>query len=676
MLVNMVRRDARRLFSPSAALVLALTLVPGRARAEGASARFAFDKADQALNAGDGYKTATNETGTLGWGESYVMMGYAAMFRQSGDPTYLVKLADHAASVMKSTDQARGINDYAGRSRPCWQSTKYSSGSEPYCWAVHAGMLLLPMAELAELVAAHPEYAGLDVPGQGKLGDVTAALVPQLEQAVAVFDADWKSGPAAGEGHYVAESGATFTGYGGQALPLNMMNALGRAQLALWQVTQNDAYKQRAQALGTYLKNRLSVNGTSYAWTYRGVAWTGTNGEDISHAAINVDFAVRLREASLVFTDADLKRFASTLFDKVHVDSATTADLVDGTGGTNKYTPIAALWLGLSPYDARVWPVGANLYIASTASNGSVLLARALISEHAPPVRDYSFYVVDWADHGTYEKATAFGANVLIDPPDPSTPVVTKLGYRAWKRTAVQQWDGTKYHDVVRLATSSASLGEAFVPFVPDLYFAYSGTKTLFQFNDSFVAANAIEVTKPTPVVAPTITTGSLPSAWVDTAYQTSVTASGDAPLEWRLLTPPAGMRIDAASGTITWTPTAASASATSVTVRVDNDTGHAEKTFNLEVRSDASDGGGGASSGAGGGGASADAGGGGASADAGGGGASSGAGGGQSQLGAPASGSDSGCGCRLPGPAAPAGQGLLFALTALGCALLRDRRG
>ena len=100
-----------------------------------------------------------------------------------------------------------------------------------------------------------------------------------------------------------------------------------------------------------------------YAWTYRGDAWTGTNGEDISHAAINVDFAARLREANLVFTDADVTRFASTLFDVVHVDSATTTNLVDGTGGTNKYSPIAALWLGLSPYDARVWPVGANLYV-------------------------------------------------------------------------------------------------------------------------------------------------------------------------------------------------------------------------------------------------------------------------------------------------------------------------
>ena len=89
----------------------------------------------------------------------------------------------------------------------------------------------------------------------------------------------------------------------------------------------------------------------------------------------------------------------------------------------------------------------------------------------------------------------------------------------------MQQWDGAKYHDVVRLATARRVSAKR-CPFVPGLYFAYSGTKSLFQFNDSFVAANAIEVTKSTPVVAPTITTASLPSAWVGTAYQTSVTAA------------------------------------------------------------------------------------------------------------------------------------------------------
>ncbi len=517
MLVAMTPR-VKRLFSPSAALVLALSLVPGRARAEGASARFAFDKADQALNAGDGDKTATNETGTLGWGESYVMMGYAAMFRQSGDPTYLVKLADHAASVMKSTDQARGINDYAGRSRACWQSKKYSSGSEPYCWAVHAGMLLLPMAKLVGLVAVHPEYAGLDVPGQGKLGDVTAALVPQIEQAIAVFDADWRSGPAAGEGHYIAESGATFTGYGGQALPLNMMNALGRAQLALWQVTQNDAYKQRAQALGMYLKHGLSVNGTSYAWTYRGVAWTGTNGEDISHAAINVDFAVRLREASLVFTDSDLLRFASTLFDKVHVDSATTADLVDGTGGTNKYTPIAALWLGLSPLrcpglaggcepvrrvhrEQRFGTARSRAHLRARAAGPRLLLLRRGLGRPRH-VRE--------SDGVRRERAHRPAGPDRARRNEARVPRVEAHGRTTVGRRQVPRRRAP--------CDELGEFGEAFVPFVPGLYFAYSGTKSLFQFNDSFVAANAIEVTKSTPVVAPTITTASLPSAWVGTA--------------------------------------------------------------------------------------------------------------------------------------------------------------
>ncbi len=642
---------------------LALLLcVPVDAHAEGASARLSFDQVNQSLNGGDGYKTATNETGTLGWGESYVMMSYAAMFRASGDPTYLVTLADHATSVMKSTDKARGVKDYAGRSRECWQATKYSPNGEPYCWAVHSGMLLTPMAELVLLVHEHPEYAWLPVPGQGTLGDVADALLPQIEAGAAVFEPDWRDGPASGEGHYIAESGASFLSFAGQALPLNMMDALGRTELVLWQVTQNPAYQQRAEALGHYFKNRLSTNGTAYAWNYWGTAWSGSGGEDISHASINVDFAARLHEAGLVFADADMTRFASTLFDKVHIDSVTTADLVDGTGGTNTYSPIAALWLGLCPYDARVWPVGADLYTGSTSGGGSTLLALAMIAEYAPPLFDYSFYMVDWSDQGSYKKATAYGANVLIDPADTSAPAVMKLGCRAWKRTTVQQYDGAKYHDVARIAAHSTGMTDAFVPFVPGLYFGYSGTKALYQFTDSFVASEGIEVDKPAAVAAPTITTAALPAANAGQSYSTKLTATGDSPSMWRLEKPPAGMLVDATTGELTWRPSASDAPSAAVTVRVDNDTGHDEKTFTVSVT---------------GGGADADASGSGGSggADAGDSGGAGGApvGTGGVSRGSASPGTGGGCGCDLPRREAPLVPALLLA--GLGAIGLRRRR-
>jgi hypothetical protein len=619
---------------------VALSLA-GHARAEAASARIAYDQANQSLNAGNGYETATNETGTLGWGESYVMMSHAEMFRATEDPRYLVALAEHAASVMASTDENRGIDDYAGRSRACWQATKYSPNGQPYCWAVHSGMLLFPMAELVVLVKQYPEYGALPVPGQGDLASAAQALLPQIEAAVAVFDGDWRSGPGSGEGHYIAESGATFLTFAGGAVPLNMMNAMGRAHIALYQATGDDAHHAKAEALAHYSKNRLHANGTAYAWSYWGDPWTGTNGEDISHAAINVDFAVLAQEAGLVFDQSDMQRLGATLFQHVHVDTATTHDQVDGGGSTNTYSDAVGRWIELSPYDPHAWAIGANQFRNVNGASGATLLALARIARYAPPIRDYSFYTTDWSDQGSYEKATAYGANILIDPPDPKAAYALRLGYRAWKTTTFAQWDGSAYHDELRLAADSSAMDHVFTPFDPAIYFGYSGTKALYEFEDTFTSAQGIEVEKSTPVAEPAISTTSLPPASAGTAYSTTLAASGDKPSFWRTVHAPAGVGIDPDSGELTLTPSAADAPSLSITVRVDNDAGHDQKTFALEVSGSAGTGG---ASGAGG------------TGGLGGGGGNPAATGGSSAKGGgtvPA-GDDSGCGCRTARSGAP----------------------
>ncbi len=43
------------------------------------SARITFDALDEAFNDGNGYKQRDNLEAILAWGESYLMMGYAAM---------------------------------------------------------------------------------------------------------------------------------------------------------------------------------------------------------------------------------------------------------------------------------------------------------------------------------------------------------------------------------------------------------------------------------------------------------------------------------------------------------------------------------------------------------------------------------------------------------------------
>jgi hypothetical protein len=563
----------------------------GVARGEGASFRATFDQSDAALNKGAGYKDATNDKGLLGWGESYVMMSYATMFRHSRDPAYLIKLAEHGASVLASTDKARGVKDFAGCSRACWLSTKYSgAGNEPVCWCVHTGMIAAPLAELGALLAAYPQYGSLQVPGRGTLTQVAAQLVKGAEAAAAVHDAQYKSGPGSGEGHYRGDAKATFFAYAGKELPKNWSTAMGRLLLSLHQATGKAVYLQKAKAIATYLKARLIKRGGGWTWTYGGSdVWSQGKGEDISHAAISVDFAARAREAKLVFTPGDIRRFGRTLFEAVHIDSSTVADRVDGAGKTNTYTLQLGRWLAIAPYEPRVWPIVATLFVGVKSGGGSTLSGLANVARFAPPVRHYDFYTVDWQDLGTTRKATAYGANILALPPQSTLPMALRLGYRAQRVTTVQQWDGKAYHDVMVLAPkASGSLRWLYLPYDPAIHHAYSGKQVLFQFTDVFVAGQGIEVAEVTAVKAPTISTTQLTGGTEAQAYAATAAGSGDAPLRWSLTAGPEGLTVDAETGALSWaSPIAGSHT---VGLRLDNDAGNAGISLPLVIAPQASD--------------------------------------------------------------------------------------
>ena len=117
------------------------------------SARYDFLQAYANVNGGDWYLSDTNESANLAWGESYVMMGLAAMVEATGDRALLSELARHIDGVLATRDDARGVSDYRGVSAACWQNTSYQDGA--YCYVVHSGMIGFPIAEAARLVALH-----------------------------------------------------------------------------------------------------------------------------------------------------------------------------------------------------------------------------------------------------------------------------------------------------------------------------------------------------------------------------------------------------------------------------------------------------------------------------------------------------------------------------------------
>ena len=548
--------------------------------ARGISARKAYAEAYGNKNGGDWFRASDNETATLAWGESYVMMSLAAMFRATGDPAWLDRLAYHADGVLAQRDDRRGVTDYRGTSGACWRNLSYQPADEPYCYAVHSGMIASPMVEFALAVKAsglqeEPTYDG------STFGQKAELYVQEAEKTAAFHDDEWDDA-----GYYVFRADATFLAYAGKDQPLNQSNALGRLLLLLSDATGNPEYETKAQKLAQRFKSQLSTGaGGAYLWNY----WGGTYaspGEDVSHAAINVEFAVMAADRNVVFGASDVEAFARTFVGNVAVDGSTFSDFVGG-GSQNgdSYRAQVGRWLMLSRARTSIYAYVRDLYEASyppsSVGSGSLLLVWGLLAEFEPIHRDAFFYSVDWgaADGNGWREATAYGANVLTTPPDVSKAAVVVLPVQVPRPTTVAQWDGAQYHEVVKWrATSGAA--QRWVPYEPRWPFVYWNGGVLFQFEDGFVAGDGVRVREVDPFELPVITSQAPSGAVAGVAWSHTVSASNAG---WFGLSEfPVGARIGAATGTLSWTPP--HAGSFPFTVRAQNDYGEAVQSFVVVV--------------------------------------------------------------------------------------------
>ena len=73
------------------------------------------------------------------------------------------------------------------------------------------------------------------------------------------------------------------------------------------------------------MADRFKAQITGYRWNYWGGPYAGV-GEDVSHAAINVDFAALCMQNGITFTDVDMRGFGQTFVDSVYRDDQTFSD--------------------------------------------------------------------------------------------------------------------------------------------------------------------------------------------------------------------------------------------------------------------------------------------------------------------------------------------------------------
>lgn len=545
------------------------------------SARWSFEDAYDNVADGDWYMGQDNTSATLAWGESYVMSALAAMFRATGHPMYLERLAAHVDAVLQQRDDALGVTDYRGVSGACWRNTSYQAGGEPYCYAVHTGMLVYPMLEFVAALRAEPRFEARVAADGETLGDKAARYLAAAQESVAFHEFEWNDA-----GYYVFAPDATFLAYAGQDQPLNQSNAMGRVHVLLAELAPGGGDEAKALALASRMHSMITA-GTdgAYLWNYWGGPLAGY-GEDVSHAAINVDFAALCAAHGVVFDEADVEGFATTFMSRVYVDDATFSDHVGG-GSTNdpSYRPQVARWLAVARARAGVYTAVRDLYDADYPpdgiGSGSLLLGWALLAEHEPRLCAPYFYVVDWDDQGDARQATAYGANLLTVPPQLDRPCAVEVTFDAARIANVEQWDGDAYH---RGATWRASSGfvTRHMPYDPLWPFVYDGSGVLFQFDDAFVAGEGIVVAEPRELMAPSITSMPALEAEVGVSWTYEPQGGGDEPHWWSLPEAPGDADIDPATGAIEWTPPGPGSYA--FTLRLDNDVGSDEQAFVIEL--------------------------------------------------------------------------------------------
>jgi len=301
-----------------------------------------FDVLEAASVDVEKWKTFTNEHGGLAWDTSYALDAYLDMYQATRDWKYVQKFMILADALAERTDERRGLADYKGRRRVGWGAVKYSKAGERVVWLAHTGMIAYPLARFSLLVGERAASVGIV--------SKAARLRRLAEAALQEFDGQWRYDPVTGFGHYVYED-AEPIGYPGvtdMSVPFNQQLAAGRAFIILWKLTGNLAYLQKAEGLARHFKSHLRMDlAGGYEWDYRygsGLARYGSR-EDISHGAIDVDFAVLAAQESLVFSRDDLAGFVLAFTRETRTSGGNMLDASDAAGR----------WLELTGTDCQVY---------------------------------------------------------------------------------------------------------------------------------------------------------------------------------------------------------------------------------------------------------------------------------------------------------------------------------
>lgn len=265
---------------------------------------------------------------------------------------------------------------------------------------VDTGVLIQPLADFAATVRADRRiwHRPISAPRPGArpitYRDKAEEYIAAAEAALAIHDHAWRDN-SDGEGWYVILPEHPSS-WAGSDLPHNQNLAMAKAYLLLANATDNNAYRDRAEALLRRFKNDLTKNDPAntptdglppFNWSYndpRGLFYRGWTREDhvsdripyspgykatedISHATLDVAAAATGVRNGIEFTDADMRRFARTFNEKIVKRNDKDEDEIIFSvdvagGGTTGNFGLAGDWARLQPWDQQVYDTALEVF--------------------------------------------------------------------------------------------------------------------------------------------------------------------------------------------------------------------------------------------------------------------------------------------------------------------------
>jgi hypothetical protein len=223
----------------------------------------------------------------------------------------------------------------------------------PLEYAVHEGMILYPIAQFIELALQNESL-------KERYEEKARSYLSLIEEHVLRKQERYWVQMAPGVGAYrFTESSAER--FPNRILPHNQYLALGRVFLVLKDVSDHPLFKERANQMASFFKNSLKETGGAYTWAYWDWVEAGrpdqSRTEDTSHGHIDVEFAVEAYRRGVVFTRADMLRFARTLTDQMWNGSLPNPKIGARVDGQDGDATIIRGWIELCRWDPRIWDI-------------------------------------------------------------------------------------------------------------------------------------------------------------------------------------------------------------------------------------------------------------------------------------------------------------------------------